>query len=88
MSDDPNKEPPSEGEQELQYLTPQFHEDEHLGSDSEADGNEEEDIAMITAGFDEDTSEDDVDDAEDDDFYDIGEFSDDDDGSSGGDSGF
>lgn len=74
--------------QELQYLTSQFNEDEHLGSDNEADGDEEADLALITASYEEDAYGDDsVNDSEDDDFYDLGEFSDDDDGS-GGDSGF
>lgn len=87
MTEETN-EPESLQEETLVYMTAQFSEEEHLRSDSESGGNEDEDIVLITAGFEEDTYGDEsVDDCEDDDFYDPGEFSGDD-GESGGDSGF
>lgn len=83
MSADPNA---AESSETLQYLTPQFHEDEH--EDSEAEGVEEEDdISALTGGFEEDSyGDDDLDDVEDDDFYDLDEYASED--GYGGDSGF
>lgn len=84
MTEDPRD--PAGGEESLQYVTENFNEDEF--ATDEAEGEDDAEMGDLNSGFEEDGGGDsDLDDAEDDDFYDLGEFSDDDYGS-GGDSGF
>lgn len=85
---DPNKSPEENQNNDaaLPYLTENFHEEEHA-DDSDED---QEDLSELNAEFDDDGGLDDsLDDIEDDDFYDLGEFSEgDDDYGDGGNSGF
>lgn len=78
----------NELEQNIQLMTQQFDEDALNQSEDDFRGEEAEQLAFITSSYDVDASEDNsIDEGTDDDFYDVGEFYEDDDGS-GGDSGF
>ncbi len=78
----------NELEPKIQLMTEQFDEDALNQSEDDFSGEQVDQLAFITSSYDVDGSEDSsIDEGADDDFYDMGEFYDEDDGS-GGDSGF